>query len=86
MAVVIVLGFARRTALAIAFVLYLSLVHIGQTFLGYQWDYLLLETGFLAIFLVPTLPRIWLFRWLGFRIMIGASSADIRLRSLLSVR
>jgi len=76
-AVVIVLGFARRTALAIAFVLYLSLVHIGQTFLGYQWDYLLLETGFLAIFLVPTLPRIWLFRWLLFRLMLLSGTAKL---------
>jgi hypothetical protein len=77
MAVVIVLGFARRTALAIAFVLYLSLVHIGQTFLGYQWDYLLLETGFLAIFLVPTLPRVWLFRWLLFRLMLLSGTAKL---------
>jgi len=76
-AVVIVLGFARRTALAIAFVLYLSLVHIGQTFLGYQWDYLLLETGFLAIFLLPTLPRIWLFRWLLFRLMLLSGTAKL---------
>ena len=76
-AVVIVLGFARHAALAIAFVLYLSLVHIGQTFLGYQWDYLLLETGFLAIFLVPTLPRVWLFRWLLFRLMFLSGTAKL---------
>src|SRR2546421_4025531 len=77
MAVVIVLGFAKRAALAIAFILYLSLVHIGQTFLGYQWDYLLLEAGFLAIFLVPTLPRIWLFRWLLFRLMLLSGPAKL---------
>jgi lipase maturation factor 1 len=76
-AVAIALGFARRAALAIAFVLYLSLVHIGQTFLGYQWDYLLLEAGFLAIFLVPTLPRIWLFRWLLFRLMFLSGTAKL---------
>ncbi len=76
-AVAIVLGFARRPALAIAFVLYLSLVHIGQTFLGYQWDYLLLETGFLAIFLAPVLPRIWLFRWLLFRLMFLSGTAKL---------
>ncbi len=75
--VVIILGFARRTALAIAFVLYLSLVHIGQTFLGYQWDYLLLETGFLGIFLIPTFPRIWLFRWLLFRLMFLSGTAKL---------
>jgi len=75
--VVIILGFVGRAALAIAFVLYLSLVHIGQTFLGYQWDYLLLETGFLAIFLIPTLPRIWLFRWLLFRLMFLSGTAKL---------
>lgn len=76
-AVVIILGFARRAALAVAFVLYLSLVHVGQTFLGYQWDYLLLEAGFLAIFLIPTLPRIWLFRWLLFRLMFLSGAAKL---------
>ncbi len=35
--------------------LYLSLSNVGQTFLGYQWDALLLETGLCAMFLVPPL-------------------------------
>ncbi len=35
------------------FVFYLSLTIAGQTFLSFQWDILLLETGFLAIFLAP---------------------------------
>ena len=39
---------------------YLSITVAGQTFLGFQWDNLLLETGFLAIFLLP--PR-WHWRW-----------------------
>ncbi len=33
--------------------LYLSLASIGQDFLSFQWDALLLETGFLGIFLAP---------------------------------
>ena len=33
--------------------LYLSLANIGQDFLSFQWDALLLEVGFLAIFLAP---------------------------------
>ena len=33
------------------YVLYLSLCTIGQDFLSFQWDMLLLEAGFLAIFL-----------------------------------
>lgn len=32
---------------------YLSLVNIGQDFLLFQWDALLLEAGFLAIFFAP---------------------------------
>jgi hypothetical protein len=35
------------------FVFYLSLTIAGQTFLSFQWDILLLETGFLSIFLAP---------------------------------
>jgi hypothetical protein len=52
------------------FVLYLSLYHAGQFFTNFQWDTLLLETGFLAIFLVggPTLLVIFLFEWLLFRL------------------
>ena len=37
--------------LALQFALYKSLYAIGQTFLSFQWDILLLETGALAIFL-----------------------------------
>ena len=36
---------------------YLSLAIAGQTFLSFQWDILLIETGFLAIFLAPW--RLW---------------------------
>ncbi len=90
-AVVIILGFAQRVALAIAFVLYLSLVHIGQTFLGFQWDYLLLEAGFLAIFLIPLFGRVWLFRWLLFRLMFLSGTAkllsgDPTWRNLMALR
>ena len=38
-------------------VFYLSLAIAGQTFLSFQWDILLLETGFLSIFLAPW--RLW---------------------------
>src|SRR5258708_26279608 len=37
---------------------YLSLVTVGQDFLGFQWDNLLLETGFLSVFLVPLTLRL----------------------------
>ena len=39
--------------LALLTVFYLSLTIAGQTFFSFQWDILLLETGFLAIFLAP---------------------------------
>jgi predicted DCC family thiol-disulfide oxidoreductase YuxK len=57
-----------RTALIGLFVLYLSYVYAGQDFMSFQWDTLLLETGFLAIFLTGrSRIVVWLFRWLVFR-------------------
>jgi len=73
----IILGFARRAALVAAFVLYLSLVHGGQTFLSFQWDFLLLEAGFLAVFLRPSFMGVWLFRWLLFRLMLLSGAAKL---------
>jgi len=48
---------APAISLGILFVFYLSLCVAGQTFLSFQWDILLLETGFLAIFFAPW--RLW---------------------------
>jgi len=59
----------QRAIFAILFFYYLSIVSAGQIFMSYQWDFLLLETGFIAIFLRPSLPRVWLFQWLLFRLM-----------------
>ena len=48
--------------------LYLSYVYAGQAFMSYQWDLLLLEAGFLAIFLTAgSRIVVWLYRWLIFR-------------------
>src|SRR5260370_5231969 len=49
----LVLGIAPAICLTALFVSYLSLTIAGQTFLSFQWDILLLETGFLSIFLAP---------------------------------
>lgn len=46
-------GLLPAPALAVAWVLYRSLAVVGQTFLGFQWDTLLLEAGFLGIFFAP---------------------------------
>ncbi|HKK16049.1 MAG TPA: lipase maturation factor family protein [Gammaproteobacteria bacterium] len=60
-----------RTALAINFVLYLSLYYASQVFLQFQWDLLLLECGFLALFLAHgTWIITALYRWLVFRFML----------------
>ena len=70
-ALLLALGWVRRRPALIAlFVLYLSLVHAGQIFMRFQWDTLLLESGFLAIFLVdaPTRLIVLLFDWLLFRL------------------
>ncbi len=59
-----------RVAAIVAFACYLSLFHAGQLFLNFQWDSLLLESGFLAIFLVdrPTRLLVFLYYWLLFRL------------------
>ena len=50
-------GLAPVLSLGVLFVLYLSLTIAGQTFLSFQWDILLLETGFLALFFAPVVWR-----------------------------
>ena len=63
--------------------LYLSIVNIGQTFYAFGWESLLLETGFLAIFLGPATVApptliLWLLRWLLFRVEFGAGLIKLR--------
>src|SRR5947207_4228735 len=63
--------------------LYLSFVNVGQTFYGFGWETLLLESGFVAIFLggwttTPSMWLVWLYRWLLFRVMFGAGLIKIR--------
>ena len=58
--VLLMAGFLPVVSLVLLFVLYLSLTIAGQTFLSFQWDILLLETGFLAIFFAPLR---WRIRW-----------------------
>ena len=67
----------QRMIFGILFVYYLSIVSAGQIFMNYQWDLLLLETGFLAIFLLPSMPRVWLFQWLLVRLVFGSGLAKI---------
>jgi len=60
-------GFFSRFAAAACWVLYLSIVSVGQPFSGFQWDALLLESGFLALF-AGTPWLVWAFRLLLFRL------------------
>ena len=57
--VLLILDVWPRGCLIALWALYLSLVSVGQDFLAFQWDVLLLEAGFLAILLAPgrLLPR-----------------------------
>ncbi len=63
--------------------LYLSIVNVGQTWYAFGWESLLLETGFLAVFLgnddtAPPLLVLLLLRWLLFRVEFGAGLIKIR--------
>jgi lipase maturation factor 1 len=56
--VLLIAGFLPVVSLVLLFVSYLSLTVAGQTFLSFQWDILLLEAGFLAIFFAPVRWRV----------------------------
>jgi len=90
--ILLIFDIAPILILSLIWLLYLSLVTVGQDFLAFQWDSLLLEAGFLAIFLAPwhlwprrsadapppKVPR-WLLWLLLFRLMF--SSGVIKLAS-----
>jgi hypothetical protein len=62
---------------------YLSIVNVGQTWYLFGWESLMLEMGFLAIFLgndriAPPLLAMWLARLLLFRLEFGAGLIKLR--------
>ncbi|MFP1627951.1 lipase maturation factor family protein [Streptomyces sp. 5K101] len=68
---------------AVLWVLYLSIVNVGQTWYGFGWESLLLETGFLAVWLgnertAPPVVVLWLLRWVLFRVEFGAGLIKLR--------
>ena len=88
--VMLFVGLAPPLVLSALWFCYLSLVSVGQDFLSFQWDSLLLEAGFIAIFLAPWRwlsrpasdpepPRLarWLARWLIFRLMFSSAAAKL---------
>ncbi|MFG2986599.1 lipase maturation factor family protein [Streptomyces sp. NPDC048258] len=68
---------------ALLWALYLSIVNVGQTWYAFMWESLLLEAGFLAIFLgnartAPPVLVLWMLRWLLFRLEFGAGLIKLR--------
>jgi len=90
LALTLVVGVAEAAPLPVTmaawlilWALYLSIVNIGQEFYSFGWETLLLEAGFLAIFLgndsvAPPFLVILLFRWLAFRLEFGAGLIKLR--------
>ncbi|MEV4411499.1 lipase maturation factor family protein [Catellatospora sp. NPDC049609] len=63
--------------------LYLSIVNVGQIWYAFGWESLLVEAGFLAVFLGnaavgPPVAVMWLLRWLLFRLEFGAGLIKMR--------
>lgn len=90
-AILLLLGSGNVLVLVVLRLLYHSLVYVGQVWYAFGWETQLLETGFLAILLVPLFslkqfPRqtpsswvaVWGNRWLLFRIMLGAGLIKLR--------
>jgi hypothetical protein len=89
-ALLLLCGISRHLAAVTCFVLYLSLVSIGQPFTAFQWDALLLECGFLALF-TGSGCLVWAYRFLLFRLMfesglVKLASHDPNWRNLHALR
>ena len=90
LSLVVICGYANSLIMLALWALYMSIINVGQLWYSYGWEIQLLETGFLAVFLCPLLdarpfPRrappvvvFWLYRWLIFRIMVGAGMIKLR--------
>ena len=86
--VLLIAGIAPAANLVFLWAVYLSLSMAGQEFYQFQWDILLLETGFLAIFLAPwnwrtkkaaAPPRLahFLLIWLLFRLLFESGAVKL---------
>lgn len=89
-ALLMICGVFWRSAAIVCFVLYLSLVVVGEPFTAFQWDALLLECGFLVLFSGAGW-LIWAYRFLLFRLMfesgiVKLASYDPNWRNLHALR
>ena len=71
------------TTWLLLYVLYLSIVNVGQRFFGFGWESMLLEAGFFTAFLgpthsQPTIIPILILRWMLFRTEVGAGLIKLR--------
>lgn len=84
------LGFAPTLCLFGLWAIYLSLATVCRDFLWFQWDGLLLETGFISMFLVsrgwwssprtdpgPARGALRLSRWLLFRLLFASAAVKL---------
>src|SRR5439155_26614904 len=86
----LILDLAPGYCLALLWALYLSFVTVGQDFLSFQWDNLLLETSLCALFVAPGGLRahsapppqplaVFVMLWLVFRIHVESGAAKLLL-------
>ncbi len=64
-------------------VLYLSIVNVGQIFYSFGWETMLLEAGFFTAFLgstrmMPSVIPILILRWMLFRVELGSGLIKLR--------
>ncbi|GAA1695558.1 lipase maturation factor family protein [Fodinicola feengrottensis] len=74
---------ATMAAWLVLWLIYVSIVNVGQIWYGFGWESLLCEVGFLAVFLAPSsltpaAPVLWLLWWLLFRLEFGAGLIKMR--------
>jgi lipase maturation factor 1 len=89
-ALCLMFGVLSRVAALLAFICFLSIASVGQPFFSFQWDALLLEAGFLAIF-TGAYRLSWAYRLLLFRLMfesgwVKLASHDANWRNFHALR
>jgi len=82
LSLLLIAGAPAMPLLLLLWLLYLSFAAAGQEFLSYQWDALLVEAGFMTIFLPladPAQPLVvFAYRFFLFRFMLSAGVVKLR--------